>query len=82
MAKDGKDYLVAECKWRSEALDLTVLKELRRRADLFCRERGRSYYYLFSRAGFTKAVLEEAGRDERVVLVSLRELFAGVKAKV
>ena len=82
VAKDGKDYLFAECKWRSEALDLTVLKELRRRADLFCRERGRSYYYLFSRAGFTKAVLEEAGRDERVVLVSLRDLFAGVKAQV
>ncbi len=82
VAQDGKDYLFAECKWRSEALDLTVLKELRRRADLFCRERGRSYYYLFSRAGFTKAVLEEAGRDERVVLVSLRDLFAGVKAQV
>ena len=26
--------------------------------------------------------LEEAGRDERVVLVSLRDLFAGVKAQV
>lgn len=75
VAKDGEDYLMAECKWRSEALDLSVLKELRRKADVFNRNRRKTYYYLFSRSGFTEAVHEEAERDESVVLVELKDLL-------
>ena len=65
MIRENIVGLMAECKWRSEALDLSVLKELRRKAD----------YYLFSRSGFTEAVHEEAERDESIVLVELKDLL-------
>lgn len=75
MIRENIVGLMAECKWRSEALDLSVLKELRRKADVFNRNRRKTYYYLFSRSGFTEAVHEEAERDESIVLVELKDLL-------
>jgi adenosyl cobinamide kinase/adenosyl cobinamide phosphate guanylyltransferase len=57
-------------------LDLSVLNELRRRTDIFSKRRGQTWYYLFSRSGFTKAVLNEAADNENIVLVDLQELMA------
>lgn len=77
IAKDGNDYLICECKWRNEMLDLSVLSELRRKADVFSRYRERTYYYLFSKTGFTQAVIEEAGKNESVILVNLERIVYG-----
>jgi AAA+ ATPase superfamily predicted ATPase len=76
IAKDGNDYIVCECKWRNEMLDLSVLNELRRRTDIFSKKRGQTWYYLFSKSGFTKAVLDEAQNNENIVLVDLKELLS------
>jgi AAA+ ATPase superfamily predicted ATPase len=75
IAKDGNNYLMCECKWRNELLDLSVLQELRRKTELFRGKRNHTWYYLFSKSGFTKAVLEEAKRDKTIVLVDLEKLF-------
>lgn len=75
VAKDGSDYLICECKWREEALNLPVLRELRRKADVFNRNRGATWYVLFSKSGFTGAVWEEAAGDEKILLVGLEELM-------
>ena len=35
IACDGDDYIIGECKWRNEKLDLSVLTELKEKADIF-----------------------------------------------
>jgi hypothetical protein len=75
IAKDGNDYIACECKWRNEALDLSVLNDLRRRTDVFSKRRGKTWYFLFSKSGFTKAVLDEAANGENIVTIDLKELL-------
>ena len=75
IANDGKDYLFGECKWRNEKLDISVLKDLKVKADVFGMNRKNSYYVLFSKSGFTEAVLNEAKYDDSILLVDLEELM-------
>lgn len=75
IANDGKDYLFGECKWRNEKLDISVLKDLKAKADVFSMNRKNSYYVLFSKSGFTEVVLNEARADDSILLVDLAELM-------
>ena len=75
VANDSKDYIFGECKWRNEKLDISVLHELKEKADAFCCKRHNTYYYLFSKSGFTDAVLEEAKSDESIILVDLEDII-------
>ena len=79
IANDGKDYLISECKWRNEKLDIGVLRSLEKKADVFCRNREHTWFVLFSKSGFTKAVLDEAERNETLILVDLDELMRIIK---
>ncbi len=76
IAQDGDDYLICECKWKNELLDLTVLDALREKADSFNPKRGKTLFVLFSKSGFTEAVLQEARQKDDVLLVGLDELMA------
>lgn len=75
VANEGKDYLLCECKWRNEKLDLSVLKELKEKADEFTKNRNNTWYILFSKSGFTEAVLEEAKNDESIILVDMNDII-------
>ncbi len=75
IAKDGKDYLICECKWRNEKLDLAVLNELKEKADVFNKKRDNTHYVLFSKAGFTDAVREAAMQDDTIRLVTLEDIL-------
>ncbi|MBQ3513244.1 MAG: ATP-binding protein [Lachnospiraceae bacterium] len=75
VANDGKDYIFGECKWRNEKLDLSVLRELKAKADIFSKNRKSTYYVLFSKSGFTDAVINEAKADSSILLVDLDELM-------
>ncbi len=50
---DGADYLICECKWRNEKLDLGVVKKLKEKADIFSSNRNQTWFVLFSKSGFT-----------------------------
>lgn len=76
IAEDGKDYIFGECKWKNEKLDLSVLKQLKEKADVFSKNRKGTWYVLFSKSGFTDAVLEEAKKDKSVMLVDLKEIMS------
>ncbi len=76
IAKDNKDYLICECKWRNEKLDIGVLKKLKEKADLFTKARNNTWYVLFSKSGFTDAVVEAAEQDDRIMLVELKDIMA------
>ncbi len=74
IANDGKEYLIGECKWRNEKLDLTVLQELKKKADVFSKKREQTWYILFSKSGFTQAVIEESEKNESVILVDIKKI--------
>lgn len=75
VARDGKDYLICECKWRNELLDYSVLSGLRNKADTMNQKRENTRYVLFTRTGFTKAVLEEAEKSDDIILVTLDDIL-------
>jgi AAA+ ATPase superfamily predicted ATPase len=74
LAVNGKNALFGECKWRSEPAGLDVLKDLKRKAELFPWFE-RKYYYLFSRSGFTSGAADAAGEDETVRLITLEDIY-------
>lgn len=76
IANDGKEYLIGECKWRNEKLDMSVLQTLKEKADVFSKTRGRTWFVLFSKSGFTQTVIEEAKKDDSLILVDLSDLMA------
>lgn len=75
VANDGNDYLICECKWRNEKLDLSVLKRLREKADIFHKKRDNTWFILFSKSGFTDAVVEEARKDKAIILVDMDKII-------
>lgn len=75
IAGEGKEYLICECKWKNEKLDLSVLSGLREKAEIFRRERDNTWYVLFSKSGFTEAVRKAAEEQGDVILVDINEIF-------
>lgn len=75
IANDGKDYLICECKWRNEKTDLSVLNELKENADIFNTKRDNTWFILFTKVGFTDAVLKEAQTDPNIILVDMSKLM-------
>jgi len=75
IATDSHDYLICECKWRNEKIDISVLKKLKVKADIFNKNRDKTWYVLFSKSGFTKAVHKEASTDKNIILVDLSTLL-------
>ena len=76
VANDRNDYIFGECKWRNEKLDISVLRDLKAKADIFSKKRNSTYYALFSKSGFTEAVINEAKSDNNIFLVDLNEIMS------
>ena len=75
IANDGNDYLICECKWRNEKTDLGVLNELKEKADIFNNNRNNTWFVLFTKVGFTEAVIKEAEGNPNVILVDINKLM-------
>lgn len=75
IAADGNNYLICECKWKNELLDLSVLNALRKKADLFETNRGNTWFILFSKSGFTASITEEAKKNNNIILIDLHKLI-------
>ena len=45
------------------------------KADVFSKNRDHTWFFLFSKSGFTQAVMDEAEKDETIILVNLDELM-------
>ena len=70
---EGNEYLIGSCKYRNEKIGAEELELLRRYAAVFRRD-GTFHYYIFSKGGFTPALLEAEKRKE-VTLVTLEDLY-------
>ncbi|MCD8379554.1 MAG: ATP-binding protein [Lachnospiraceae bacterium] len=71
---DGNACLIGSCKYRNEQVGVEELKLLRRYASVF-RPDGVFYYYIFSKSGFTPALLDLEKQGE-VTLLTLEDLYA------
>jgi hypothetical protein len=75
LALNGKSAIFGECKWRNEQTDLANLKNLMRKSLLFGAEFTQKYFYLFSKSGFTKGLIEAAASDPSIRLIDLTEIY-------
>ena len=75
--------IFAECKWRNEIKDISLLNGLMEKAALFsdCEDEVEKYYYIFSKSDFSKQCRSLAERAENVRLVSLCGLFQPAKKR-
>lgn len=70
---EGKEYLIASCKYKNEKIGVDELELLKRYASVFHKGE-KYYYYIFSKGGFTPA-LQELGKQGEVVLLTLEDIY-------
>ena len=76
IARDKNSYLFGECKWRNDLLDMAVVNSLKEKAKVFGHQQDDAYYIFFSKSGFTQAVLDEAQKNNHLILINLENLFS------
>ena len=70
---EGKEYLIGSCKYKNEKIGVDELELLKNYANVF--GYGDSYkYYIFSKGGFTDALLE-LERQGEVNLITLSDMY-------
>ncbi|NMC54753.1 MAG: ATP-binding protein [Chloroflexi bacterium] len=71
--------LAGECKWSVNPVGTNILENLKRKVSILNQtsEWQDVHYCLFSRSGFTPALLEQAGR-EKILLVSVDQMLAEI----
>lgn len=72
MAYKNKEAIFSECKWTNEKVSLKILDHLIEKSKMFNYKN--NYYYLFSKSGFKKSVIEFAQNNENVRLFSFEEM--------
>ncbi len=70
---EGNEYLIGSCKYRNEKIGIDELELIREYASVF-RKDGVFHYFIFSKGGFTPALLEAQERGE-VTLLTLEDLY-------
>jgi AAA+ ATPase superfamily predicted ATPase len=79
-----KHFIFAECKWRNELKDTATLEGLIEKSNLLKHDYNNhvstanwqdAFYYLFSKAAFSKSCVSLAQRMGNVTLIGLKDLF-------
>ena len=70
----GRRFLIGSCKYKNEKTDIDELNLIRAYASLFTNANDECFYYIFSKSGFTDALLEKQDKGE-VQLVTLEEMY-------
>ena len=72
MAYKNKDAIFAECKWRQELVDQSVLKSLISKSSLF--RHYQKYYFLFAKNGFTHSCTDFSKSVQTCRLVTYQQM--------
>ncbi|MDK9711512.1 ATP-binding protein [Acidaminobacter sp.] len=73
----GRDAVIfGECKFKNDLMDVKALNLLVERSLMFAHEN--KYYYLFSKSGFTKQLIEKSKEQSNIRLIQLDNLFLDV----
>ena len=78
IAREKNDYIFCECKWRNSKADLSVLKILEDRAEIFFNgqeRKGQVNFMIFSKSGFDDELRSTQTKMQDLILVDLEELF-------
>jgi len=75
IAIDGNNIIFGECKWTNEIMKSNVLEQLERAADVFREKRENTWFYLFSKSGFSPELIKRASVEENIVLVALDDIM-------
>ncbi len=70
---EGNEYLIGSCKYRNEKIGMDELELIQKYASVF-RKDGVFHYFIFSKGGFTPALLEASERGE-ATLLTLDDLY-------
>ena len=70
----GRRFIIGSCKYKNEKTDIDELNLIRAYASLFTNANDECFYYIFSKSGFTDALLEKQDEGE-VRLVTLEEMY-------
>lgn len=66
--------IFGECKWRNEKFGISIYNDLVRKSHIIEKDKDK-VYYLFSKSGFTKPLVEVAKITGNVRLIGIKELF-------
>lgn len=70
---EGNEYIIGSCKYRNEKIGADELELLHSYAEVF--GKGSKYhYFIFSKGGFTDALMAQAGKED-VVLLTLDDIY-------
>lgn len=72
-AAQGNEYIIGSCKYRNEKTGVKELELLRRYASVFQKDAA-FHYYMFSKSGFTTALLDLEKQGE-VTLLTLEDIY-------
>lgn len=70
----GRQFIIGSCKYKNVKTDIDELYLIQHYASLFTNANDECFYYIFSRSGFTDALLEKQDEGE-VRLVTLEEMY-------
>ena len=70
---EGNEYLIGSCKYKNEKIGIEELKLIQSYSYVF-RKNGKFYYYIFSKGGFTKELIEAADKGE-VMLFTPEDIY-------
>lgn len=73
MAYKNENVIFAECKWTNEKIDLSILNHLIEKSKIF--KYDNNYFYLFSKLGFKKSVIDIAEKNKNIKLISFSEML-------
>ena len=68
--KSEKNFIIGECKFRTELFDNAELRKLKEKMEL----PGETYYYLFSLSGFTDTVIDAARNDDNLFIIDVSQI--------
>ena len=72
----GYEYLIGSCKYTNNKIGLDELELIRDYSSAFTSDNDTCHYYIFSKSGFTKSLLE-AGEKGEVTLITLNDMYSG-----
>ena len=73
VAASKECLIVGECKWQNEITGQKVYKDLKEKAAMFSGKE--IHYFLFSKSGFSEALINDALKDDMLTLVAINDLF-------
>lgn len=77
LAEYEDNAIFGECKWKNQPVGLAVLNDLIRKSAIFSQYKSKTYI-LFSKAGFTKELINKAQETDNIKLIDLDMLYDGL----